>query len=158
LIVDIGRTTITIAHRLSTIKSADQIFVLGEGSVLEHGTHDELLRTEDGAYSRLVRAQNLREGYIESDIPQSSSERGSVAEEATDENPLRREDTFNSDTFGQVLRDNSSHSIVYLFRRMGILNRDAWLDYLLGGIFSARKYMAILPSVAHRLIPLQFLV
>jgi ATP-binding cassette, subfamily B (MDR/TAP), member 1 len=54
-----GRTTITVAHRLSTIKDADMIYVMGEGSVLEKGTHHELLQNYEGAYARLVRDQKL---------------------------------------------------------------------------------------------------
>jgi subfamily B ATP-binding cassette protein MsbA len=38
-----GRTTFVIAHRLSTIRSADQIFVLEGGEIVEQGTHDELM-------------------------------------------------------------------------------------------------------------------
>lgn len=38
-----GKTLIVIAHRLSTIKDADQIFVVNEGRVQAHGTHEELL-------------------------------------------------------------------------------------------------------------------
>jgi ATP-binding cassette subfamily B protein/subfamily B ATP-binding cassette protein MsbA len=47
-----GRTTFVIAHRLSTIRRADRILVLEHGSIVEHGTHDQLLRMS-GAYSRL---------------------------------------------------------------------------------------------------------
>jgi ATP-binding cassette, subfamily C, bacterial CydD len=50
------RTTIVIAHRLSTIRKADRIFVLNEGSLVEHGTHDELI-AGGGLYSRLTSAQ-----------------------------------------------------------------------------------------------------
>ncbi|KIJ98323.1 hypothetical protein K443DRAFT_123728 [Laccaria amethystina LaAM-08-1] len=48
-----GRTTITIAHRLSTIKDASVVFVMGNGLIVEQGTHNELLQT-NGAYARLA--------------------------------------------------------------------------------------------------------
>jgi ABC-type multidrug transport system fused ATPase/permease subunit len=51
-----GRTTFVIAHRLSTIRSADQILVLEDGAVVEHGTHDELLRLS-GRYRQLYEKQ-----------------------------------------------------------------------------------------------------
>jgi len=47
-----GRTTVVIAHRLSTIQQADRIMVLARGSIVEVGTHDELLR-RGGQYQRL---------------------------------------------------------------------------------------------------------
>jgi subfamily B ATP-binding cassette protein MsbA len=46
------RTTVVIAHRLSTIQQADRIMVLARGSIVEVGTHDELLR-RGGQYQRL---------------------------------------------------------------------------------------------------------
>jgi ATP-binding cassette subfamily B protein len=48
-----GRTTIAIAHRLSTVYDADQIVVLDHGSVVERGTHDELV-AHGGRYAELV--------------------------------------------------------------------------------------------------------
>ena len=47
-----NRTTIVIAHRLSTIKNADKIIVLSEGSLVEEGTHEELL-IKSNAYKKL---------------------------------------------------------------------------------------------------------
>ncbi|WP_338676544.1 ABC transporter ATP-binding protein [Streptomyces sp. SCSIO 30461] len=51
-----GRTSFVIAHRLSTIRDADVILVMENGSIVEQGTHDELLLAR-GAYARLYAAQ-----------------------------------------------------------------------------------------------------
>ena len=53
-----GRTSIVIAHRLSTVRDADQILVLEKGSIVEHGTHDELV-AKGGLYSDLYNRQDL---------------------------------------------------------------------------------------------------
>ena len=52
----VGRTSFVIAHRLSTIFNADQIFVVENGHLREHGTHEELLAA-GGLYSNLYNIQ-----------------------------------------------------------------------------------------------------
>ncbi|MDY3004654.1 MAG: ABC transporter ATP-binding protein [Christensenella hongkongensis] len=52
-----NRTVIMIAHRLKTVRGADQILVIENGSVTQHGTHDELL-AQEGLYQRLWAIQN----------------------------------------------------------------------------------------------------
>ncbi|KAG6581395.1 ABC transporter B family member 9, partial [Cucurbita argyrosperma subsp. sororia] len=52
-----NRTTVVVAHRLTTIRNADTIAVVHRGKLLEQGTHDELIKDPDGAYSQLLRLQ-----------------------------------------------------------------------------------------------------
>jgi ATP-binding cassette subfamily C protein CydCD len=53
-----GRTVITIAHRLNTIFKADQIVVLDKGSIIEQGTHGELLK-QNGVYAEMVKTYQV---------------------------------------------------------------------------------------------------
>ena len=55
-----GRTSILISHRVSTVKFADQIIVLNQGSIVERGTHEELL-DRGGYYAELYQKQLLEE-------------------------------------------------------------------------------------------------
>jgi len=54
-----GRTSLIIAHRLSTIRKADNILVLDQGRVKEQGTHDQLMKIENGTYRNLTDLQLL---------------------------------------------------------------------------------------------------
>ncbi len=52
-----GRTSFIVAHRLSTIRNADEIFVVGNRTIMEKGTHDELMKMENGEYRKLYLSQ-----------------------------------------------------------------------------------------------------
>jgi len=52
-----GRTTFVIAHRMSTIAKADQVVVLDRGRIVERGTHEELMRVDDGVYRSFLELQ-----------------------------------------------------------------------------------------------------
>lgn len=67
-----GKTVILIAHRLSTVKSADQILVLHKGTLVERGTHRELIEL-NGLYARLYRVQKSEE-EVQSSHPRVVSE------------------------------------------------------------------------------------
>ncbi|KIP08244.1 hypothetical protein PHLGIDRAFT_127165 [Phlebiopsis gigantea 11061_1 CR5-6] len=138
-----GRTTITIAHRLSTVKDADYIYVMGDGQVLEAGTHAQLLADASGAYSRLVEAQRLRESSQAangSDDDDDTALPEAYAAAAEEEVPLGRvatKQSLASEILAQRRAEGAGereYSMLYLFRRMGGINRDQWRKYLVGTI------------------------
>ena len=53
-----GRTTITVAHRLSTVINADKIIFLKDGTIVESGTHEELISL-DGEYANMWQQQTV---------------------------------------------------------------------------------------------------
>ncbi|XP_072995529.1 ABC transporter B family member 4-like isoform X1 [Typha latifolia] len=62
----LGRTTIIVAHRLSTVRNADTISVVHQGKIVEQGSHNELIKDLDGAYSQLIHLQEIHE---ETEVP-----------------------------------------------------------------------------------------
>ena len=52
-----GRTSFVVAHRLSTVRNADKILVIDKGNVVEEGTHEELIKLENGIYAALSKLQ-----------------------------------------------------------------------------------------------------
>ncbi|KAG1732478.1 P-loop containing nucleoside triphosphate hydrolase protein [Suillus lakei] len=140
-----GRTTITIAHRLSTIKDADCILVMGEGLVLERGTHTELLADENGAYFRLVTAQTLREGHEDGDLDAGISSDEKDLEKPRPEELLDRKSTIRSigsDVVSQLKEKvgdratEEDYGLFYLMRRIGGLYREGFHRYLIGSFFA----------------------
>ncbi|KAG2697841.1 hypothetical protein I3760_07G123900 [Carya illinoinensis] len=55
--VMVNRTTVIVAHRLSTVRNADMIAVIHRGKMVEKGSHSELLKDPNGAYSQLIHLQ-----------------------------------------------------------------------------------------------------
>lgn len=51
------RTVIVIAHRLSTVKNANKIVVINQGEIVESGTHEELMKNENGIYTSFYKTQ-----------------------------------------------------------------------------------------------------
>jgi ABC-type multidrug transport system fused ATPase/permease subunit len=52
-----NRTSIIIAHRLSTVRNADGILVMSGGTIIECGTHDQLMARPNGLYGTLAKLQ-----------------------------------------------------------------------------------------------------
>lgn len=141
---------------------------MGDGLVLQQGTHDELLADDKGAYSRLVHAQKLREGRDTADpANDDSSTAGSGDSEdmekaVREEVPLGRKNTGHSlaseilekrrQELGEVEKGHGDpdHSLPYLFKRMGMLNRQGWRNYAAGSVFAISTFpLSILLCFTH---------
>lgn len=146
-----GRTTVVIAHRLSTVKDADVIFVMGDGLVLEQGTHEGLLAEEGSAYAALVHSQKLREAD-NTGVPDGGNVHGeddAAAIEDTVGHKADSLDTYNTDRHSLESRaverprliapgvsGASDLSLPQLFKRMFIINKSQWKAYSIASVFA----------------------
>ncbi|CAL4910449.1 unnamed protein product [Urochloa decumbens] len=71
-----NRTTVIVAHRLSTVRNADTIAVIHQGSVVEKGSHHDLVRDPEGAYSQLIRLQEASHASEGANYQNNSSRKG----------------------------------------------------------------------------------
>jgi len=122
---------------------------MGDGLVLESGTHDNLLEA-GGAYARLVHSQKLREVAKGSDdaVSDDSSDDGEMEKVAYEEIPLDRKSTLQS-LASKILEQKrkaaessesrDDFSIIYIFNRMLPLIRDQWSNYFFAAIAACRK-------------------
>ncbi len=128
---------------------------MGDGLVVEHGTHQELLQREGGAYARLVQAQKLRESdrvatvIADEDTEDEYDTSKAMEQVAREEVTLRRrytDQSLTSQISEQKKRDRDGgkepeHSMYYLFKRMGKINRSQWEKYFFGTIFCSMSGM-----------------
>ena len=122
---------------------------MGDGLVLESGTHDDLLEA-DGAYAHLVQAQKLCEvakGSVDA-VSEDSLDGGEMSKVAHKEIPLGRKNTLQSlasEILGQkrkapeLSEARDDVSLIYLFKCMAPLIHDQWSNYFLGAIAACSK-------------------
>ncbi|KAJ8632462.1 hypothetical protein MRB53_025798 [Persea americana] len=67
----VNQTTVIVAHRLSTVRNADMIAVIHRGSIVEKGSHSELVKIPNGAYCQLIHLQEMKK---ESDLTATDPE------------------------------------------------------------------------------------
>ncbi|PWN43517.1 putative Leptomycin B resistance protein pmd1 [Ceraceosorus guamensis] len=155
-----GRTTITIAHRLSTIKNADNIVVMGKGTILETGTHDELLRRPDGAYSSLVSAQKIRANTSSAHVYEDEEEeleelrRRALAAQVEGLGRSKSRQSIHSITSAILRRRKEEHegekprqySLFYLLYRLAVINKGHILSLYVPGFIGSFLSGAVYPA------------
>lgn len=131
------------------MKDADHIYVMGDGQVLEHGTHAHLLANPEGPYARLVQAQKLREaehrGDSEDEASDAKARAGAIEAAAAKEEPLgraRSTHSLASEILEQRAKEQGSakerrYGTRDMFRRMRSINREAVPLYIVGFIAAA---------------------
>ncbi|XP_072967585.1 ABC transporter B family member 11-like [Typha angustifolia] len=111
--VMLGRTTIVVAHRLSTVRNADTISLVHNGKMVEQGSHNDLIKNPDGAYSQLIHLQEIHEEkgpVADSGIGSSVHDSKSMSKSTSQRISLKR-----SISRGSSLGDSSRRSFPVAF-------------------------------------------
>ncbi|WP_118182805.1 ABC transporter ATP-binding protein [Paraburkholderia phosphatilytica] len=79
----IGRTTLVVAHRLSTVRALDRLLVLDRGRIVEEGSHEKLIRLDNGLYRRLFERQalELARGLLNDGAAEAASRKDEAIED-----------------------------------------------------------------------------
>ncbi|CAN6845284.1 unnamed protein product [Brassica oleracea] len=106
----VNRTTVVVAHRLSTVRNADMIAVIHQGKIVEKGSHTELLKDPEGAYSQLIRLQEEKKSE---ENPTDEQKLSSI--ESFKHSSLRKSSLGRSLSKGGSSRGNSSRHSFNMF-------------------------------------------
>jgi ATP-binding cassette, subfamily B (MDR/TAP), member 1 len=140
------RTTVMIAHKLSTVKKADKIVVVNQGRVIEQGTHESLLAAE-GAYSRLVNAQNLN---ATDEGEEELKNEKSLGDDADDLDLSKTQTARSTTSVKSALKSEDVSRKLSLFKCLLIIfyeQRHLW-QLLLGGFIASVAAGAVFPAQA----------
>ncbi|KAK7840769.1 abc transporter b family member 4 [Quercus suber] len=108
----VNRTTVIVAHRLSTVRNADMIAVIHKGKLVEKGSHSELLKDPDGAYSQLIRLQEANKVSKQDVNDQNKSE---ITVESFRQSSKRKAILRSISRGSSELRNSSSRSLSLAF-------------------------------------------
>jgi len=146
-----GRTTLIFAHRLSSVIGADRLLALGDGRVVEEGTHDELM-ARHGAYHRLMAAQ-AGEASSADRLPDLVFDRPLVPGE---DEIIRIDDAAQLEPTDSILRAEGmgwQRAIIELLRLISARRLQLWSTFVFGvlrvfamigiGVFSGLTVAAV---------------
>ncbi|XP_077217872.1 ABC transporter B family member 11-like [Tasmannia lanceolata] len=134
----INRTTVIVAHRLSTIRNADMIVVMHRGSIVEKGSHSDLLKYPSGEYSQLIRAQEVHHDSEQTITSQDKLEivSGSRSSFHTSSPSFVPHTGLAIKETGSMVLDGSQKSKEVPLRRLVSLNKPELPALLIGGTFA----------------------
>jgi ATP-binding cassette subfamily B (MDR/TAP) protein 1 len=132
-----GRTTIIIAHRLSTVKRADNIIVMSGGSVVEQGTHYDLM-TRNGIYAGMVEKQIGSDEKQEEDNSENDSKSDTRSKDEAKSNVEVTEQAIARDPSNEYSRrsDLPGLSLYELMKLVSRLLSQEWWIISMGLFFS----------------------
>ncbi|CAL1380379.1 unnamed protein product [Linum trigynum] len=110
----VERTTVIVAHRLTTVRDADVIAVIHHGKIVEKGSHAKLLEEPEGAYSQLIRLQEMNKETEQPESEHQDPDRIELASESFRQSSLKRSSIMRSTSKGSS-RNSSRRSFSVSF-------------------------------------------